>query len=182
MKEIYKKYPHNEDYEVSNHGIVNGIRRKKIGSTRVEGYRTANVKDVGIRYIHRMVWETFEGSIPSYLEINHKDGDRANNRLDNLELMTHKQNINHSFEVLGREVISGARHHLHGKAVSKDTKAKMSAKKRGALHPKFKGWYVVDDIEYETPADAVGDKGRNPKTIARWCKKGTNNCYFKPKK
>jgi hypothetical protein len=32
------------------------------------------------------------------LEINHKDLDRANNRLDNLELTTHQQNVKHAID------------------------------------------------------------------------------------
>jgi hypothetical protein len=48
--------------------------------------------------VHRMVWETFNGPISGRLEINHKDLDRANNRLDNLELVTHQQNIQHAID------------------------------------------------------------------------------------
>jgi len=38
--------------------------------------------------VHRIVWEAFNGPIPGRLEINHKDLDRANNSLENLELVT----------------------------------------------------------------------------------------------
>ena len=48
--------------------------------------------------VHRMVWEAFNGPIPGRLEINHKDLDRANNRLDNLELVTHQQNVQHAID------------------------------------------------------------------------------------
>ena len=37
------------------------------------------------KYVHRLVWETFCGKIPEELEINHKDGDKSNNKLSNLE-------------------------------------------------------------------------------------------------
>ena len=50
---------------------------------------------------HRVVWCAFMGRIPEGLEINHKDGVRDNNRLDNLELMTKSQNKLHSIHVLG---------------------------------------------------------------------------------
>jgi hypothetical protein len=48
--------------------------------------------------IHRMVWEAFNGPIDGRLEINHKDLDRSNNRLENLEIVTHQQNLQHAID------------------------------------------------------------------------------------
>jgi hypothetical protein len=48
--------------------------------------------------VHRMIWETFNGAIEGRLEINHKDLNRSNNKLDNLELMTHQQNVQHAID------------------------------------------------------------------------------------
>ena len=48
--------------------------------------------------VHRLVWEAFNGPIPGRLEINHKDLIRTNNRLDNLELVTHQQNMKHAID------------------------------------------------------------------------------------
>lgn len=50
------------------------------------------------RAVHRAVWESFVGPIEARLEINHKDLDRSNNRLSNLELMTHQQNVQHAID------------------------------------------------------------------------------------
>lgn len=50
------------------------------------------------RAVHRLVWEAFNGPIQGRLEINHKDLDRGNNRLENLELVTHQQNIQHAID------------------------------------------------------------------------------------
>lgn len=49
------------------------------------------------KLVHRMVWEAFNGEIPARLEVNHKDLDKTNNRLDNLELLTHQENLIHRF-------------------------------------------------------------------------------------
>lgn len=47
--------------------------------------------------IHRLVAYEFLGlSHSSLLEVNHKDGNRHNNRVSNLEVVTHQQNIDHS--------------------------------------------------------------------------------------
>ena len=48
--------------------------------------------------VHRMAWEAFNGPIEGRLEINHKDLNRANNRLENLELITHQQNVQHAID------------------------------------------------------------------------------------
>lgn len=48
--------------------------------------------------VHRVVWEAFNGPIEGRMEINHKDLDRANNRLDNLEVVTHQQNLQHAID------------------------------------------------------------------------------------
>ena len=48
--------------------------------------------------VHRVVWEAFNGRIEGRLEINHKDRDRTNNRLDNLEIVTHQQNLKHAID------------------------------------------------------------------------------------
>ena len=48
--------------------------------------------------VHRVVWEAFNGRIEGRLEINHKDLDRANNQLDNLEVVTHQQNLQHAID------------------------------------------------------------------------------------
>lgn len=50
------------------------------------------------RSVHRMVWEAFNGPIENRLEINHKDLNRGNNKLDNLEVVTHRQNIQHAID------------------------------------------------------------------------------------
>lgn len=45
--------------------------------------------------VHRMIWEAFKSPIPGRFEINHKNLDRSDNRLENLELVTHQQNAQH---------------------------------------------------------------------------------------
>ena len=47
-------------------------------------------------YIHRFVFETFKGSIPKGMEIDHVDGDKKNNSITNLQLLTKKENIRKS--------------------------------------------------------------------------------------
>ena len=46
--------------------------------------------------VHRLVWEAFNGPIEGRLEVNHKNLKRDDNRLENLELLTHRENVNHA--------------------------------------------------------------------------------------
>ena len=70
-----------------------------------KGYRTYHMCKDGIsqyRLAHILVWLTFKGPIPNGFEINHKNGNRDDPALTNLEPLTRSQNAVHSFEVLGR--------------------------------------------------------------------------------
>ncbi len=69
------------------------------------GYLITSFRKEGIytkKLVHRAVWEAFNGAIPHRLEVNHKDLDKTNNRLDNLELVTHQENLIHRFSTRKR--------------------------------------------------------------------------------
>lgn len=55
------------------------------------GYKRFGWKNK-IHYVHRMIWEHVNGPIPEGLEIDHIDGDRSNNVIWNLRLVTSSQN------------------------------------------------------------------------------------------
>lgn len=53
---------------------------------------------------HRLVALLFLPVVRGKLYVNHKDGDRLNNKVGNLEWVTHQENVKHSFEKLGKVV------------------------------------------------------------------------------
>lgn len=55
------------------------------------------------RPIHRVVWEAFNGQIPKGFEVNHINLNRQDNRLDNLELLTHQENCQHAHNIYNAE-------------------------------------------------------------------------------
>lgn len=72
------------------------------GKTNHNGYRTIalNKDHVGYTFCeHRCVWVWFNGDIPDGMEINHIDADRGNNRIENLELVNHSQNMRHAINI-----------------------------------------------------------------------------------
>jgi len=66
--------------------------------TRDEGGNTLRA------YAHRIVFMYHYGDIPENLQINHENGLKHDNRLENLELMTSSQQMIHAVTVLGRQV------------------------------------------------------------------------------
>lgn len=87
-------------YEVSNYGRVRSLKHEKIRILKqlkhTNGYLKVNLCKDGITkifYVHRLVYEAFNGFIPDGYEINHINEDKTDNRLDNLNLLTHGENI-----------------------------------------------------------------------------------------
>jgi len=109
-------------YEVSNMGRVRNIQRwvKSKGNGRKflpvvirrlqlnrYGYPVACLNGkakVVLKAVHRMVVEAFIGPIPDGMQVNHKDGNKENNHLDNLEICTHSENQIHRHRVLGQHM------------------------------------------------------------------------------
>ena len=89
-------------YEVSNLGRVRSLKFNKFRILKPfktkKGYLHVDLCEDGKRKefnIHRLVWETFNGKIPDGMQVNHIDENKLNNRLDNLNLMTPKENTNY---------------------------------------------------------------------------------------
>lgn len=61
------------------------------------GYRRIRVGKRGSISAHRLVWFATFGVIPDGFEVNHKNLDKADNRPDNLELLSHAANVQHAF-------------------------------------------------------------------------------------
>lgn len=94
MKEIWKIYPKNTKYSVSNLGRVKNIKKDSILNGWVKGSGYINTY-AGL--IHRMVLETFVGDYPSDKPYtNHINGIKTDNRLENLEYTNHTLNALHA--------------------------------------------------------------------------------------
>ena len=96
MEELWKSIEGYELYEISTFGRVKGfngkIRKPHIKPT---GHLQLNLRRDNIPAnfrVHRLVAEAFIPNPNNYPAVRHKDGDPANNRVDNLEWGTIKMN------------------------------------------------------------------------------------------
>lgn len=95
--EIWKIIPHEQGYEVSSLGRVRNRITLKIKSLRFDryGYKRVTLYPSGKTYtIHRLVMLTFEPD-KECEHINHKNGNKEDNRLDNLEWCSASYNSYH---------------------------------------------------------------------------------------
>jgi HNH endonuclease/NUMOD1 domain len=99
--EVWKPHPKHKKCEVSSLGRVfsnksNTILTQSLNSSE---YYTATV-DGSPRLVHRLVVETFIGEAPEDMSspvVNHKDNNKLNNRLDNLEWLSTSDNVKDAY-------------------------------------------------------------------------------------
>lgn len=114
MTEIWKPVPGYEGvYEVSDRGRVKRIttwannKTEKIRRLVVasNGYHQVSLSQNGIGKVftvHSIVMEAFVGPRQDGLQVNHKNGIKTDNRLENLEYVTPGENVLHSYRALRR--------------------------------------------------------------------------------
>jgi hypothetical protein len=117
MKEIYKDLVGFEGYyEVSNLGNVKRKKNKTIykdgriayfsetvlkKATTKRGYEMVYLSVKSKKHsklVHRLIANTFIPNPLNKKTVNHIDCDKKNNRVDNLEWLTNKENIKHAFD------------------------------------------------------------------------------------
>lgn len=90
-------------YEVSSLGRIKSLRTGRLMSPAPDsdGYATVSlfkIKRKTYRW-HRLVLEAFVGNTEGKGQINHIDGNKLNNRLENLEWATPSENAIHAYRI-----------------------------------------------------------------------------------
>lgn len=89
------------EYQASNFGNLrnpNGMVLSPFITSN--GYKKINIRRKGY-YVHRLIAETFVANPFNSPQVNHKDGDKLNNRAENLEWVTNSENMKHIIALRG---------------------------------------------------------------------------------
>ncbi len=97
-----------DDIEVSDLGRVRRISTGQILASyrRPDGYVQITIWDRGRRrtkYVQKMVWEAFNGSLEPSQRVAHMNGDRTDNRLSNLFLESHSDSMKRAWDAKRRQ-------------------------------------------------------------------------------
>lgn len=122
--ELWRDIPNYENYQASNWGRIKSkdriieqfghkhfykrLMKGQILKPRIQngGYEVVWLSQNGkisVKTVHRLIAITFMGDRKDMV-INHIDGNKRNNQLENLEWVTHSDNLKHDYHVL---------HHRH---------------------------------------------------------------------
>lgn len=120
------------------------------------------------RYLHRLLAQHFIPNPDNLPQVNHKDGNKLNCNIDNLEWVTIKDNVIHAYKHGLIDHIRGEKHPNYGKCGSKSKRAKRVM----AINPNTNETKIYNAI-IETKKD-----GFLPCEVSRSCKYGTKHHGF----
>lgn len=175
--EVWRK-----EEEYINNGTLCKRSAKKCSVTKTPGgYYQVSMKDASgnwkKKYIHVLIAEAFipKPTDKGKVEVNHIDGDKGNNTLENLEWLTHKENIEHAIEngLLELQVSSKpllkckqcGKLHYNKTFCSNECRNKF---KNSCIPPKYE---LIDMMKYFKSFFIVAPYyGVNEATIRKWCR------------
>ena len=98
-------------YAISRAGEVLEIATKRRLNIRPkpDGYYWLTLRENGKYknfYIHRLVAQTFIPEVPGKTQVNHKNGIKSDNRVENLEWVSPGENSRHRYYILGNKPLN----------------------------------------------------------------------------
>ena len=125
-------------YAVSDSGeIYSHITQKNLKPAKKRGgdYQVTLSKDGTLTYktVHTVVAEAFLEKPEGKYQVNHKDGDKSNNRADNLEWCTCQENVIHCIYILGKHKVPIAQYSKDGELIKVWNSIVEAAKSTGTI-------------------------------------------------
>lgn len=153
-------------YQVSNMGKIvsldymhtgKAVERKKGNFAGYDGVDLWKNGSVSVFLVQRIVWESFNGKIPEGMQVNHINEDKHDNRLDNLNLMTSKENNNWG---------------THSKRMVESRKG--YGKRKPVIQYDLDGNFIK---EWESASDIKRQTGYSQGNISSVCRGELNHAY-----
>jgi hypothetical protein len=124
-----------EYYQVSSLGRVYSLKRKRFLKPRLrQGYeRVALCHNYKMKNfsVHSLVAVAFLGLPENGKEVNHKNGNKADNRLSNIEYATKSENTKHSYTLPHNKTMNKGENNGRAKLTSKDVRSIRELAKQG---------------------------------------------------
>lgn len=154
MDEVWKQIKDCENYLISSYGKVKSLKNNIILKQQIKkNYCLVylyNKNGKKAKLVHRLVANAFIPNVNNFSQINHKDENPLNNKVDNLEWCTPKYNSNyghHNEKLKKNKTFLGKHHTLESKEKMRLAKInKPSLRKRKIS---------INGIEYESITEAM---------------------------
>lgn len=103
---------------------------KKTGYFKVTLSKNSHMKRIAV---HKLVVNAFiENLLPKvFTDTNHRDGNKENNNLSNLELCTRAHNVQHAYQLGLISKRPGEKNHFYGKKHTEETKENIRKHRKG---------------------------------------------------
>ena len=164
---MFKIIPNYENYEINECGVIRIVKTKKIKKQRIgkDNYYKINLYKDGKSKtfrVHRLVAELFIPNPNNYPIVNHIDGNKLNNHINNLEWCTYSENTKHAYD-----------RNLGNMKETQLRASKLGAEKSKKKIAVYKDGIYIDT--YESKQDCAKALNVNEKTVYNWLHKITNN-------
>lgn len=155
---MFKDIKDYENYQISDTGIVvNKKTGRELKQQEKKGYMNVSLFKNGKKknkLVHRLVAEAFIENVKNYPQINHKNENTYDNRVDNLEWCTQRYNNNYGTYRERARIRMLENNPFKGKHHTEETKERMRKAKLGKPS-KRKRKVILNGIEYESVTEAM---------------------------